>query len=61
MRGVRAVKLEDVLRSMAKKEPLTFEEIGLVLGMRRQNVFATYRRAMAKLRARLIAMGADGV
>jgi DNA-directed RNA polymerase sigma subunit (sigma70/sigma32) len=53
------MKLEAVLRSLGRKEPLTFEEIGLVLGMKRQNVWNTYVSAMRKMRARLKLVGIE--
>jgi DNA-directed RNA polymerase sigma subunit (sigma70/sigma32) len=56
---VVVVKIEDVLRSLRSQEPLTFEEIGLLLGMKRQNVFSIYRNAMRKMRVALKCRGLD--
>ncbi len=47
------MKLEDVLRAMRRNEPLSFEEIGQVLGMHSGSVFRIYTRAMRKLRERM--------
>jgi hypothetical protein len=53
------MKIESILRSISRREPLSFEEIGFLLGMSRQNVFNVYLRALAKMRKRMKAMDAE--
>jgi DNA-directed RNA polymerase specialized sigma subunit len=55
------MKLDNILRSMSKNEPLSCDEIGELLGLSRQCVDQIVRRALSKMRQRLRAMGVEDV